>query len=350
MVGARHFFLVSLCILLLSFFAVSDETGNLQIKCSPGIRIYLDDQIAGVTTEQDGELLIHGIDPGTHKIRGENAEFIPSEFEVSIIAGETTQIKIGKDGAPMVLIPAGEFQMGTDSAEIPQLVQWAKKWDPDVRTTIFRDETPRHTVYLAAFYIDKYEVTVGQYKKFIKATGYHAPGWSSVSKHSPTDKHPIMGVSWEHAQTYCKWAGKRLPTEAEWEKAARGGLVGRKYPWGDEISHDYANYYGTGGRDRWGEGNAPVGSFPPNGYGLYDMAGNVWEWCADYHDKSYYSKSPRENPKGPESGWARILRGGSWGRYPNPSPDLLRVANRWSFNPETMSPSIGFRCIQDVIP
>lgn len=346
MLIAKYFSGGLVCVLLLSFFAASEETGDLRIICKPGVRIYIDDQIAGITTEQDGELLIHGISPGIHKIHGENAEFMPSEFKVSIIVEETTQIKIGKDGAPMVLIPAGEFQMGTDSAEIPQLVQWAKKWDSSIRMSIFRDETPRHTLYLAAFYVDKYEVTVGQYRKFIKATGYHAPNWSSVSEYSPTDKHPIIDVSWEHAQTYCKWAGKRLPTEAEWEKAARGGLVSRKYPWGDEVSHDYANYDGTGGRDRWGKGNAPVGSFPPNGYGLYDMAGNVWEWCADYHDKSYYSKSPREDPKGPESGWARILRGGSWSRY----PDLLRVANRRGWNPDVMDPSIGFRCIQDAIP
>jgi hypothetical protein len=123
------------------FGTLAAETGDLKIVCDPGIRIYFDDQLAGVTTEQDGGLLIHGISPGVHKIRGENTEFMPSEFETSIMAGKMTQIKIGEDGAPMVLIPAGEFQMGSND----------KDSDPN--------ERPLHSVYVDAFYIDKYEVT-----------------------------------------------------------------------------------------------------------------------------------------------------------------------------------------------
>jgi len=200
----------------------------------------------------------------------------------------------GKDGAPMVLIPAGEFQMGTDSAEIPQggrdlahsspkvaLVQWAKKWHSDPKASWFEHETPRHTVYLDTFYIDKYEVTVGQYKKFISETGHRTlPDW--VSTFSPTDEHPVVGVTWREAEAYAKWAGKRLPTEAEWEKAARGGLVGKKFPWGDEDPDGtQCNFADKNADQPWSDKTvddgyqytAPVVSFPPNSYGLYDMAG-----------------------------------------------------------------------------
>ncbi|MCH8292693.1 formylglycine-generating enzyme family protein [Candidatus Poribacteria bacterium] len=174
----------------------------------------------------------------------------------------------------MVRIPAGEFQMGSNDAD--------------------SDEKPVHTVYVDAFFMDTHEVTVGQYKRFISATGHRAlPDW--VSKYSPTDRHPVVGISWHDAMAYAQWAGKRLPTEAEWEYAARGGLAGKEYPWGDTLTHDNANYPGTGGRDQW-KYTAPVGSFPANGYGLYDMAGNVWEWCLDEYDKDFYANSESRNP------------------------------------------------------
>ena len=144
------------------------------------------------------------------------------------------------------------------------------------------------------FYMDVYEVTVGQYKQFVNATG-HGP-LSDISKYSPADNYPVVSVNWNDAKAYCDWAGKRLPTEVEWEYAARGGLLGKQYPWGDNIMRDLANYKGIGGKDKW-EYCAPVGSFNPNGYGLYDMAGNVGEWCQD-------RSSRREN--------IRVLRGGTW--------------------------------------
>ena len=147
--------------------------------------------------------------------------------------------KTGKDGAEMVLIPAGEFQMGSNYG--------------------YNDEKPVHTVYLDAFYMDKYEVTNALYKKFMDATGHKAPAYWNDSSYNAPDQ-PVLGVSWNDAKAYAEWAGKRLPTEAEWEKAARGGLVGKKYPWGDSISHDDANYGGTGGKDKW-DGTSPVGSF-----------------------------------------------------------------------------------------
>lgn len=236
---------------------------------------------------------------------------------VSPIATGSTEI-IGKDGVPMVLIPAGEFQMGAGAAS--------------------------HVVYLDAFYMDKYEVTNAQYKKFIDATGHRAATYLNYVGFDAPDQ-PVVGLNWDDAEAYCQWAGKRLPTEAEWEKAARGGLRGKKYPSGDEITHDDANYFSTGGRDKWMSA-APVGSFAPNGYGLYDVAGNVWEWCADWHDENYYSTSPKRNPKGPDSGKGRVLRGGSWSLY----PDYLLVSKRYSRSPVYMGNDMGFRCAQNTNP
>ena len=243
-------------------------------------------------------------------------------------AGSEKEIVWKKDGKEMVLIPAGPFEMG-DSKNEPE--EWMKR------------SRPVHTVQLDAFYMDVHEVTVGQFREFVDQSGYkYGSNWDEVARFSPSDDHPMIYVSWHDAVAYCQWAGKRLPTEAEWEYAARGGLIGKRYPWGDEIIHDDANYRGTGGKDQWDETTAPVGSFRPNGYGLHDMAGNVWEWCADWYDSDYYSKSPLRNPQGPSSGSTRVLRGGSW--FNNFTSDL-RVANRF-FN----SSSVGFHlCFSSAI-
>jgi len=166
---------------------------------------------------------------------------VEGQIEHQTASGEAIDVDV------MVLIPAGEFLMGNN-----------KK---------YLHERPVHLVYLDAFMIDKYEVTMGQYKKFAQATGRSLPNW--VKKLALTDLHPAVGVSWEDANAYAKWAGKRLPTEAEWEKAVRGGLVGKTYPWGDERPEGKCNYA------KKHNGLLPVGSYPPNGYSLYDMAGNV---------------------------------------------------------------------------
>ena len=246
--------------------------------------------------------------------------------------GPEKEIVWEKDGQEMILIPAGSFEMG-DSKNEPE------EWMADTR--------PLHTVTLDAFYMDIHEVTVGQFKHFVTQTGYNYKWWDDVAELSPTDGHPMTIVKWTAATAYADWAGKRLPTEAEWEYAARGGLEGKRYPWGDDLSlaTDYANYKGTGGKDRW-KYTAPVGSFEPNGYGLYDMAGNVWEWCQDWYDENYYSNSPGKNPLGPDSsplGW-RILRGGSW-RHPS---SRLRVACRDHYPSGTTDSHRGFRCVADI--
>ena len=243
-------------------------------------------------------------------------------------AGSEKEIVWKKDGKEMVLIPAGPFEMG-DSKNEPE--EWMKR------------SRPVHTVQLDAFYMDVHEVTVGQFREFVDQSGYKYGGsWDKVAEFSPGDEYPMIYPTWNDAVAHAEWAGKRLPTEAEWEFAARGGLIGKRYPWGDDekVARDNANYEGIGDKDKWLY-CAPVGSFAANGYGLYDMAGNVWEWCADWYAEDYYSSSPSRNPQGPSSGIYRVLRGGSW--YSIPS--ALRAANRDYYGPTSASNRVGFRCV-----
>jgi len=201
-------------------------------------------------------------------------------------------------------------------------------------------------------------VTNAKYKKFMDATSRPVPGyWNDLRFNAPNQ--PVVCVSWDDANAYCQWAGKRLPTEAEWEKAARGGIAGKKYVWGDEwpppagagnfadmsLKKAEKSYSVIDGYDDGYAYTAPVGKFKPNSYGLYDMAGNVWEWCADWYDKDYYKKSPERNPKGPDGGQYRVLRGGSWSFD---GTSYLRVAYRNYFRlPGWLEQSRGFslRCV-----
>ena len=197
-------------------------------------------------------------------------------------------------------------------------------------------ERPRHLVHLDGFYIDKYETTNALYKRFTEATGRSAPSaWTNNDFNGATQ--PVVGISWEDANAYCTWAGKRLPTEAEWEKAARG-TDGRTYPWGDRRDASRAN----SSESKVGK-TQPVGAYASgvSPYGAHDMAGNVWEWVGDRYAKDYYQRSPDRNPRGPESGERRVLRGGLWA---DASTGSLWAPNRGNNLPRNRSFYIGVRC------
>ena len=240
----------------------------------------------------------------------------------------------GKDGAPMILIPEGLFTMGSNEG-LP-------------------NERPEHKVSVDAYYMDQFEVTIKLFSKFMEQAKHPAPPLWEEDADGATATRPAVGVSWLDAEAYCKWAGKRLPTEAEWEKAARG-TDGRRYPWGHmQPFVDIANY----NRGQWvsytvtlipvdtlggmsvRHGSTEGGKSP---YGLYHMSGNAAEWVADWYDREYYTKSPDKNPKGPASGERHVIRGGSW----SDPPAGLRATARVAAEPDFQDLTLGFRCAMD---
>ena len=248
------------------------------------------------------------------------------------ISSNETQTPLSKDGAPTVLVPAGLFPMGVPPG------------DRDGG----RDEYPRHEVFLDSFLIDQFEVTNGRYLEFVKSTGHRVPQnptnptrnlWQGDTITESLAERPVINVDWFDADAYCKWAGKRLPTEAEWEKAAKG-TSDRRFVWGNvEPTAKHLNY-----NQRWiGEKTLmPVGSYEAgkSPYGAYDMAGNVWEWVNDWYDARYYEKSPERNPKGPETGLKKVIRGAGW---QNETP-TVRIFTRVESDPTMRNESTGFRC------
>jgi formylglycine-generating enzyme required for sulfatase activity len=230
------------------------------------------------------------------------------------------------DGMGMVLVPGGAFPMGSPSGAGRE------------------DERPQHNVYLATYWIDQTEVTNGMYQKCVSAGVCSEPHlFSSMTRDSyygnpEFDNYPVINVDWFQAGDYCAWAGRSLPTEAQWEKAAKG-TSSRLYPWeGNEIipGNVQANYNNNIG-DTTEVGSFPRGASP---YGALDMAGNVWEWTADFYDAGYYSKSPLDEPLGPSGGSSRVIRGGSWNDYGY----YFRTTNRGSYYPTNYISTLGFRC------
>jgi serine/threonine-protein kinase len=227
----------------------------------------------------------------------------------------------------MVYVPAGEFIMGSDEG----------------------DEQPVHTVYLDAFYMDRTEVTNAQYRACVEPRACSQPHNTEWYNDPDRAEHPVVYVDLEQANAYCQWADKRLPTEAEWEKAARG-TDGRTYPWGNAFDGSRVNFcdrncelgWKDTGADDGYAWTAPVGSYPAGASpdGALDMAGNVWEWLADWYDSGYYAASPENNPKGPASGDYRVIRGGSWF---NNEADVRAALRNWR-PPDDSFNYVGFRC------
>ena len=233
------------------------------------------------------------------------------------------------------------------------------------------DERPVHRVHVSEFLISRFPVTQDEYCRFVRATSYPAPAirglpliaaggrdslfkelaapyvWERDDPPGGRGTHPIVLVRYDDAQAYCRWLGEalgravRLPTEAEWEKAARGGTDGQRYPWGDDIDPSRANFLGDPAAKRQ-RGTRPAGTYPPNGYGLYDMIGNVWEWVSDWYSPDYYSTADSRDPRGPVAGTMRIVRGGSW---VNDDVSMLRSAYRHKVPPDTYAHSVGFRIV-----
>ncbi len=249
-----------------------------------------------------------------------------------ITAAEPIQ---GKDGAPMILIPAGPFTMGSNDG-LPA-------------------ERPEHSISLDPYLIDQYEVSMQLYRKFLVEAQHDSPSTWDDEAATVVGDRPAVGMGWADAAAYCAWAGKRLPTEAEWEKAARG-TDGRRYPWGHmQPFVDIANY----NRGVWVseaitlvdvaggvEGMSVRHGLKEGGrspYGLHHMAGNAAEWVADWYDREYFANSPDKNPPGPSTGDKRVIRGGSWADL----PVALRVSARMSAEPEYQDRTIGFRCAMD---
>jgi formylglycine-generating enzyme required for sulfatase activity len=339
--------------------ASAAATGELVVLTSPNAEVYWDGELLGRADAQ-GELTTKS-KLGAHALKVTLAGKKDFEQNITLAARQATKIQARledlppspgtvrenpKDGLKYLWIPPGTFMMGCSPGD----------------NGCFDNEKPSHQVTITkGFWLGQTEVTVGAYKRLAAATGRQMPpepnfngrmlnpGWGDEAM-------PIVDVTWDEAQAYCGWAGGRLPTEAEWEYAARGGSTGAHYGDLDEIAW-YADNSGSQRLDsasilkaEWanylkrlnenGNGLHDVGLKRANGFGLYDILGNVWEWVNDWYDQNYYQSSPSQDPTGPASGQFRVLRGGSW--FYNPG--FVRVSDRFSFSPGNWDFNFGFRC------
>ncbi|MFQ5825171.1 MAG: SUMF1/EgtB/PvdO family nonheme iron enzyme, partial [bacterium] len=327
-------------------------SGTIQVAVTPfDARIELRGD-AGEYFTSKGMKIFKNIPIGRYDLTVSQSGYNEYKETLTLVAGDkiSKTLKLDKltrasrrtDMGNMVFVEGGTFQMGSNDG--------------------YDDEKPVHSVTVSSFYMSKYEVTVAEFKRFVEATSYQTDadkqGWSYIWTGTSWEKknevnwkcdvngnerpasdydHPVIHVSWNDAVAYCKWAGGHLPTEAEWEYAARGGSKSHGYKYsGSNKAGEVAWYFNNSGKT-----THPVGQKQPNELGLYDMSGNVWEWCWDWYDKNYYRNSPRNNPKGPNSGKYRVLRGGSWVNY----ADSVRSAIRSRNLPVLKINYSGFRCV-----
>jgi formylglycine-generating enzyme len=366
----------ALCCSVLSVTGATGETetGFYRIQ-SPGLSRFIELESSGKVVWSNALVGSTGVIQKASALPASEDQWVDVHAFTSTNATMTAYL-IHPD---MVLIPAGSFQMGDDLGD-----GWT-------------NELPVHTVYVSAFYMDKYEVTKAQWDEVYSWAISNGYNFDNAGSGKAAD-HPVHTVNWYDVVKWCnarsekegrtpayytsstrtsaniyrtgqvnvendwvRWdSGYRLPTEAEWEKAARGGLSGQRFPWGANINHDYANYCANGSAytydtspytsytyhpdydDGGSPYTSPVGEFAANGYGLYDMAGNVWEWCWDWYGNSYYGSSPGSDPRGPTSGSRRVVRGGGWGG----DAYNCRVANRYNNYPDYHGyGNIGFRVV-----
>lgn len=294
------------------------DNGEINIQSTPsGAQIWLDGSDTGRTTPS----LLDYVTSGDHTITCKLSDYIDTSQTVTIVPGQTRNVHISLPYM-WVDIPAGCFDMGD-------------------HFTTSSDSIPVHRVCVSSFKIQPYEVTNKEYKSCVDAGRCEAPDDSisytrnSYYGNSAYDDYPVIYVNWHKAKTYCEWKGGRLPTEAEWEYAARGGLHGKRYAWGNVApTCSQANYLGC-----LGDTNK-VGSYPANGYGLYDVAGNVREWCNDWYDNNYYVYSTQQDPTGPINGTERVLRGSSCFFKAN----TFIVSYRDRYVPLDIDWDVGFRC------
>ncbi|GEM_PF-1058112 len=323
----------------------------LNVTSKPnGAMITVDGKIIGITPMHAHKVNIGNIRTKQVKVTLSHAGYQDSEKSITLENGKTatwnnvemkrsTQVPAGVQTTKMVLIPAGPFMMGTEGLKGGETI-------------------PVHRVFLNAYYIDEHEVTVGQYREFVEKTGHRKPPWQTVKKISPTENHPMVGVSWHDAMAYALWAGKRLPTEAEWEKAARGGHIGKYYPWGtDEINPAFAHYKMKNDNNPI-KRTQPVKSYAPNKFGLHDVAGNVAEWCLDEWDATFYYRSPANNPIAgihniqqiitsyKDIVGQRVIRGGGFTH----EKEVCEVGAREKDTSNKIFTNVGFRCVKEVAP
>lgn len=333
--------------------SLAGGAGRLGLEVSPEpADIYIDGQkkanASGVFKVSEGDHKVEikkgGYETETLNVFvGEDA-VLTKIVSLKRIVTKEEKIKIEKEKkkeeANMVTVPAGEFWYGCN-----------KKVDSDCED----NEKTAVEIYLDEFKIDKYEVSAFQFSEFLNANGNPGGKYANIDKYSNIEEggkfsakagyenYPVNNVSWHGADAYCKWVDKRLPTEAEWEKAARG-TDGRKYPWGNEVPDESKARYNQGWNSLGLRVMVSVDSLEAgkSPYGVYNMSGNVWEWVADWYDADYYLSAPLKNPKGPATGSTRVLRGGSW----HFDASSMRAATRYNNTPDGRSYDDGFRCSQ----